>query len=752
LTELRAGTNLDGMTRWLAACVVPLIATAGGSGQRVARDESGRFVSNVLAVQGPAGAARPADPVVRHGKVDARVLEDTAGGSVGRFLVVLRPQVDAGALTAKNDDWAGRGRRLVRALRRTAAGSQAGILTRLRNGGTPFRSYWITNVVAVQGDRSVVAALAARPEVRSIEPDRPITAAVAAERPTRRGAPQAVEWNVERIGAPRVWQLGYAGQEIVYANADTGVLWEHPAIKRQYRGWDGTTARHDYNWWDAVHGDIDGNGGNPCGFDSRVPCDDVAIAHGTAAMGIGVGDDGAGNQVGVAPRARWIACRNMDEGVGRPSTYIECLQFFLAPTDLNGASPNPDRRPHVISNSYGCPPFEGCSASSLQAALTNLRAAGVFLAAAAGNDGPNCSTITWPPALDAAVETVGATDANDAITSFSSRGPVTADGSGRVKPDLVAPGAGIRVAVRDNQYAIRRGTSYAVPHLAGAVAVFWSAFGNLRGNVERTEQILEQSALHLPSAEACGGHGPTAVPNPTYGFGRIDLSAAYVAAESEFPPSLEVADTSLAEGSGQTAVARFVVTLSRASTRTVTVRFATADRTARAPVDYAASSGVVTFGSGETEKTITVEVVADTRLERDETFALTLSEPVNATLGRGEAVGTITNDDADTVAPVVSSLRVRPSSFRASRGGHVHFVLSENASLTFIVERLRSGARPLVAARFSRRAVTGRNVFRLTTRLTGKPLAPGGYRLTVRARDSAGNRGRPKSAGFRVRG
>ncbi len=627
-----------------------VVATAAASGSVA---EGGMALARSAPLSQPAGAARLA-------KVDTRVLEDTSGGRIGRFLVVLGPQVDVDALAERTDDWRSRGRTVVAALRRTATNSQKPVRTALRELGVSFRSYWIANVIAVEGSRAVVEKLAARAGVRVIEPDRPVRGTTALDGRAAPRVAQAVDWNVEKIGAPRVWSLGYSGQGVVYANADSGVLWEHPAVKPQYRGWDGSAASHDYNWWDAVHEDIDGDGGSACGFSSRVPCDDVESAHGTATMSVAIGDDQAGNQVGVAPGARWIACRNMDAGVGRPSTYIECLQFFLAPTNLDGGSPNPDRRPHVIGNSYGCPEFEGCTVWSLQVAVQSLRAAGVFFAAGAGNDGPECSTIVYPPGLDDAAVTVGATDANDSIAPFSSRGPVTADGSGRLKPDLVAPGVNVRVAARDGGYAIRSGTSFATPHLSGAVAVLWSAFPSLRGNVDRTEQILETTAVQLTSPAGCGGVSPTAVPNHAYGFGRIDLLAAYAAAETEYPPSLEVTDVSLVEGSSGATAATFAVTLSRASTRTVTVRFATADRTATAPGDYTAASGALSFAPGETKKTVTVGVVGDKRSERDETFLLRLSEPVSATLARNEAVATVKNDDADTTPPIASSLSVRP--------------------------------------------------------------------------------------------
>ncbi len=83
-------------------------------------------------------------------------------------------------------------------------------------------------------------------------------------------------------------------------------------------------------------------------------------------MGSMVGDDDLGNQVGMAPGARWIGCRNMNVGVGTPETYTKCFQWFLAPTDLNDLNPRPDLAPDVINNSWSCPTSEGCDANVTQ--------------------------------------------------------------------------------------------------------------------------------------------------------------------------------------------------------------------------------------------------------------------------------------------------------------------------------------------------------------------------------------------------
>lgn len=457
-----------------------------------------------------------------HPKVQDRVWADTEQGE--QFLVVLAEQTDTRPFRAA--DRRMRGRQIVAALRATASRTQAP----LRALAPEARAFWAANVLVVRGNKELVEILAARPEVAWIESDRPFPAVLSQPEAVESLAPPAaVEWNVAKIRAPELWALGVRGSNTVYANADTGVDWTHPALKNQYRGVNGASTNHNYHWWDAIHADISGNGTNPRGFSTRSPVDDNG--HGTHTTGTGAGYDGGANQVGVAPGVRWIACRNMDEGVGRPSTYIECLQFFLAPTDLDGNNPNPDLRPDVVGNSYGCPPSELCAPNSLHLALENLRAAGVFMAVSAGNAGPGCGSINDPPALDAASITVGATGADDAIASLSSRGPVTVDGSQRPKPELVAPGVSVRSADLNHTYTLKTGTSMASPHVAGAAALLWSGLPHFRRDVDQTQALLQRTAVPFFSAQLCGNDAPNQVPNNVYGYGRVDVAAAYYSAD-----------------------------------------------------------------------------------------------------------------------------------------------------------------------------------------------------------------------------
>jgi hypothetical protein len=111
-------------------------------------------------------------------------------------------------------------------------------------------------------------------------------------------------------------------------------------------------------------------------------------------------------------------------------------------------------------------------------------------------------------------------------------------------------------------------------------------------------------------------------------------------------PSLAIGDVSVSEGNGGTTTATFTVTLSAASAATVTVGYATGNGTAIAPGDYASASGTLSFPPGATTRTFTVAVAGDTAVEATETFAVTLSNPVNASIGDGSAVGSIVNDDS----------------------------------------------------------------------------------------------------------
>jgi serine protease AprX len=462
-------------------------------------------------------------------KIAPWVLEQTANGKQAEFLVVLANQADLrGAETLTTKDEKGRYVRAV--LWDKAQATQGPLLQWLSEHKVEHRSFYVVNLIWVKGNFDLAQAMAARPEVLRVEGNPVIHNNIPAPLPADKitaqpDAPDTVEAGITYTHAPLVWALGDTGQGIVVAGADTGIRWTHNALKPHYRGWNGTVANHDYNWHDSIHN----SSGNPCGNDSPQPCDDYF--HGTHTLGTAIGDDGVTNQIGMAPGAKWIGCRNMDVGNGTPARYIECMEFFLAPYPVGGtpAQGDPSLAPDITTNSWGCPASEGCSVSSLQAAVEAQAAAGIMMVVAAGNAGSGCSTTVDPPSFYAASYTVGALNTGtDTIAGFSSRGPVTVDGSNRIKPDITAPGTSTRSANGspstgcDTCYTTASGTSMATPHIAGAMALLWSAQPGLRHNIAASRTALNNSAVDILST-LCGTAGP---PNNVYGWGRVDVRAA----------------------------------------------------------------------------------------------------------------------------------------------------------------------------------------------------------------------------------
>lgn len=456
-------------------------------------------------------------------KVERRLLEEVQSGPV-EFLLLLSEQADLSAaadLGSKQEKGFYVYERLIEVARRT----QPPVIGALKHLGADYRPYWVVNMFWVRGDQKVIQAMAQRGDVARLLAN-PWLHLQLPPQPALL-TPQAssdIEWNLLKVNADKVWAEGYTGQGVVVGGQDTGYQWDHPALRNQYRGWDGAQANHNYNWHDAIHN----TSGNPCGNNAPAPCDDHG--HGTHTMGILVGDDGGNNHIGMAPGARWIGCRNMDRGVGSPATYSECFQWFIAPTDLNDQNPRPDLAPDVVNNSWSCPPSEGCDAAAIQVlenVVNNVRAAGILVVSSAGNSGSaGCGSVDDPPAIYASSLSVGATDSSDAIASFSSRGP--ADYTGLLKPDVSAPGVRVRSAWRGEGYVTIDGTSMAAPHVAGLAALLISVNPALRGQVDTLENLIKRSATPR-AGQTCGGVPGSLIPNNTFGWGRIDAQAAVTA-------------------------------------------------------------------------------------------------------------------------------------------------------------------------------------------------------------------------------
>lgn len=482
------------------------------------------------------------------GKVAPEVLLSTDRGQTADILVSFQEKADVSGARFIHGKTA-KAEFVYNRLVQTAARSQSNALKLLRERQADANSYYLVNAISVgKVSAELVQRLAELPEVAHISLDPEITFAAPTPEPAAVAGRGIIEWGVEKINAPAVWALGYTGQNVTVGGSDTGYDWQHPAIKQQYRGWNESEgkATHSYNWHDAIHeisplsGDsIPDPANNPCGVNSQVPCDDHN--HGTHTMGTMVGDDGGDNQIGVAPGARWVACRNMERGNGKPSSYIECLQWFLAPTNLGGQNPDVTKAPHVINNSWYCSTDEGCTDLSvdalLRSAVINLRASGIVVVVSNGNFGSEgCGSTYGPPAYFEESFSIGATKSTDTIAKFSSRGPVLIDGSYRMKPNVSAPGQGVRSCVRNGGYASFSGTSMAGPHAVGLVALVLSARPDLAGEVDLIEDIIEQTAVPLFDTVNCSDNGGKAYPNNTYGYGRVDALAAVQKALTVNPP------------------------------------------------------------------------------------------------------------------------------------------------------------------------------------------------------------------------
>lgn len=425
-----------------------------------------------------------------------------------RLFVVLAEQPDLTGL-ATIADRPERLRATYQRLVEHAERTQAPLRAALDRIGVNYTPYYLVNAIRVDAGPGVRAWLSRRSDVDRVLLDQRLRPLPEPAPPVRGDAPApdgSPLWNITMVRADAAWRAGATGEGITIGTSDSGVDGTHPALRDGFRGGDDSW----YDPWNASAAPVDHNG------------------HGTHTIGSALGRNG----IGVAPQAQWIGCVNLDRNLGSPSLYLECLQFMLAPFPRGGDPARhgrPDRAPHVLTNSWSCPEIEGCDPGALRPATAALKAAGIFVVAAAGNTGPRCSTIDDPPAPYPDVLTVGAVDSGKQVTDFSSRGP-TDDGS--VKPDVVAPGADVLSAMPGGTYASLGGTSMATPHVAGVVALMWSANPRLIGDIDTTTRILRDTTT---AASAPGGEyatGACADSANLVGAGLVDAYAAVTAARA----------------------------------------------------------------------------------------------------------------------------------------------------------------------------------------------------------------------------
>lgn len=540
----------------------------------------------------PLVSAPPPDEAV----VSAEVLADLDERGRADYWVRFDARPDLGSMQ-QIPDWDARGQAVYDALAATAGESQAQLRADLDAQDISYTPFLITNAVLVHaGDETSVREAAALPGVEGIYPTQDYEPPDHQPGNLTAVGPLATEWGISDIKADQVWSdLGVLGQDIVVANLDTGVQFDHPALVASYRGNNGDgTFSHDYNWFD---------GGN---FSPDEPGD--YDGHGTHTVGTMTGDDGGNNQIGVAPGARWMAAGTD----WSDASLFAAGEWFLAPTDLSGANPDPAMRPHIINNSWGVP---GLTDPFMPDILEAWEASGMFGVWAAGNEGDfGCETLRSPPLMQMTYAT-GAYNSTREISSFSSRGPGQ---NGETKPNIAAPGEGVRSSVPGNGYAVFDGTSMAAPHLAGSIALMWSAAPAMIGDVAGTKDLLDETASDAPDLQ-CGG---TEDDNNVYGEGRLDAYELVMAAPVGDVGTVEGTVTDAATGDPVPAVR---LLLTGPQTRTV---IAGADGTFRARVlsgDYTVTAEKFGWIPQTTTVTVPVDgtVTLDLQLEAAPTGTLT---------------------------------------------------------------------------------------------------------------------------------
>ncbi len=423
------------------------------------------------------------------------------------MFVILNSQADTKG--AKNiRDYSERKQYVYDTLTENAFQTQSDLRSLFDKFGIDYTPYYLVNAIQVQGGPLLRFWLERRPEVDRII-DNPWLRPLHAPLPTSSGlaqAPVSTTWNINSIHADLVWEdLGISGTGIIIGQSDSGVDGEHQELFKGYRGADSSD---DYNWFDPWNGTTE-----PTDF----------LGHGTQSLGIIVGQ-----KTGVAPDASWYGCVNLGRNLGNPSVYLDCMQFMLAPFPIGGdpfVDGDPKQGAHISNNSWGCPMIEGCDWNSLLPAVRAMRDAGIFVVASAGNDGPGCESLSVPIPLYEETFAVGSLNQQGQLSLFSSIGPVTVDGSGRTKPDIIAPGEEILSAMPNNSYGVGSGTSFAGPHVAGVVALMWSANPRLIGDIDQTTEILTHSAQPY-SGETPACEGADSYPSTAVGYGVLDAYTA----------------------------------------------------------------------------------------------------------------------------------------------------------------------------------------------------------------------------------
>ena len=380
--------------------------------------------------------------------------------------------------------------------------------------GGDYVKHWIVPAYTAVIPVSAINELANLDGVALIAPDASVTYDPPVMTSMSASTVAGVSNHLEMLKVPQVWAKGYTGKGRLVCNFDTGVEQAHPALDSK---WIGHETGLETGWFSTVKPD-------------SLPYDKVG--HGTHTMGVMVGSIEA-DSFGVAPDARWMAAGVIDQGKSLSATFSDILGAYEWALNPDGNWSTLNDVPDVILNSWGVPKgmFQPCD-DLFWTVIDNVEAAGVVTIFAAGNEGPDPMTIRSP--ADRATTpfntfSVGAVDDAFVVTNFSSRGPSSCD-LNQVKPEVMAPGIGIRSSTKGGGFLSMSGTSMAAPYIAGLVAL--ARQYNPDATPEQIKEAMILSAIDL------GSPGE----DNSYGYGFVDAELML-----DFLPALVVEEYSVEE-------------------------------------------------------------------------------------------------------------------------------------------------------------------------------------------------------------
>lgn len=452
-------------------------------------------------------------------KLDSKVLSAFDTEDYIEVLIYLKDQVDTesvagitgNSISLKTTPYGTKlqvRRSVVEALQDKSEKTQTNLLRYIeqekkRGNVGAYESFYITNMVYIKATKNVIENIAYMPEVGRIYKN----GFIKLEEPARNGEDAETvavgpEWNIERVGANQVWDMGIDGTGATVGIIDTGATWDHPALKEKWRGYDPITGNinSEGNWYDAV-------------TNTPMPRDESQFPQGTRVLGTILGQEpDGGNKIGVAPGAKWIAAKAFTSYGSWDHYIISAGQWMLAPGG------DPDKAPDIINNSW-------CRGSELddwfRDVVKNWKAAGIVPIFAAGdaeglNPVPESGSVENPANYPESFA-VAAVDKNNKKADFSKVGPSPYDRN-LIKPEITAPGVNIRSSVPGGYESGWNGTGMAAPHIAGTAALLVSANGSL--GAEDIKQIIKDTAIKLTDDTYPDS------PNFGYGYGLVDAFQA----------------------------------------------------------------------------------------------------------------------------------------------------------------------------------------------------------------------------------